>query len=560
MSILHINQIKARLQQDFVPHVGASDIKATTEAKEINLLSRALAAYAVSKNTKLNPEEACRYITDGYGDNGIDLVYYDVDTQNLWIVQSKFIGKNEGGIDNGEIHKFVQGLRDLFDMKYENFNDKLRAFETDIESAISEPSVKINIVVAYTGKQLSRENKQVLETYISEVNDPTPILHLVDFNLEKAHNALKQSLIGTPINTTLYISNWGMVEAPYKAVYGTVQVSAMAQLYKENPYSLFSDNIRFFLGTSDANKGIIKTLKENPEKFLYFNNGVTILCDEFQKAIAGGTNRDLGVFKCTGIKIINGAQTVGSIGTLSASENLEESPASVFVKIISLKDTPENLNEEITIANNTQNKIEKKDFVSLDPEQDRIKTELLLEGITYHYKRSYQRTPLDEKNFSFEECAQALATYQSDVNLSVQAKREIGKIWENTNSRPYTDLFNSNLEVIYLIHVVKAFRYVGSRLAVKANSTNDGRTKRIYTYGNLFITHMAMRKIDMATMHNKALNFDDYLQSKTALIDTIIDKSVQVANDVYANNNVPQLYRNFTKCKDMEQCIKDLDK
>lgn len=558
MSVLHINQIKARLQQDFVPHVVAIDIKAAPEAKEINILSRALAAYAVSKNTKLSPEEACRYITDGFGDNGIDLVYYDIDTQNLWIVQSKFISKNDGGIDNGDIHKFIQGLRDIFDMNYDAFNDKLKAFKTDIETAINEPATKINIVVAYTGKQLSNENKQVLDSYISEVNDPTPLLHLVDFNLEKAHNALKQSLMGTPIDTTLYISNWGMVETPYKAVYGTVQVSAMAQLYNENPYSLFSDNIRFFLGTSDANKGIIKTLRETPEKFLYFNNGITILCDEFQRAVAGGTSRDMGVFKCSGIKIINGAQTVGSIGTLSATENLEDSCASVFVKVISLKDTPENLNEEITIANNTQNKIEKKDFVSLDPEQDRIKMDLLLEGIAYHYKRSSLRVPIDERNFSFEECTQALVTYQKDVSLSVQAKREIGKIWETTTSRPYTDLFNTNLEVTYLIHVVKAFRFVASRLAQKSDATNDGRTKRIYTYGNLFITHMVMRKIDMATMHNKAIDFDNYLQSNTAMIDDVIAKSVKVANEAYANNNVPQLYRNFTKCKDMEQRINEM--
>ena len=69
---------------------------------------------------------------------------------------------------------------------------------------------------------------------------------------------------------------------------------------------------------------------------------------------------------------------------------------------------------------------------------------------------------------------------------------------------------------------------------------------------------MALRTIDLSTMHNKALNFDNYLQSKTALIDDVIAKSVQVANEAYANNNVPQLYRNFTKCKDMEQRINDM--
>ena len=69
---------------------------------------------------------------------------------------------------------------------------------------------------------------------------------------------------------------------------------------------------------------------------------------------------------------------------------------------------------------------------------------------------------------------------------------------------------------------------------------------------------MVLRTIDLATMHNKALDFDNYLQSNTAMIDDMIAKSVQVANEAYANNNVPQLYRNFTKCKDMEQRINDM--
>ena len=36
---------------------------------------------------------------------------------------------------------------------------------------------------------------------------------------------------------------------------------------------------------------------------------------------------------------------------------------------------------------NTQNRIEKRDFVSLDPLQDKLKTELAILGVDYHIKR-----------------------------------------------------------------------------------------------------------------------------------------------------------------------------
>jgi hypothetical protein len=46
-----------------------------------------------------------------------------------------------------------------------------------------------------------------------------------------------------------------------------------------------------------------------------------------------------------------------------------------------LKDTPIDFGKDVTRANNKQNRIENRDFVSQDPEQARIKTELAIEGI-----------------------------------------------------------------------------------------------------------------------------------------------------------------------------------
>ena len=90
MSVLHVNQIKRRLESDYLPYVDDSDlVKVNPEAKHINKLSRALAAFSIVTKTRLSPEESCKLITDGHHDNGIDCIYYDDDTLTLWIVQSK---------------------------------------------------------------------------------------------------------------------------------------------------------------------------------------------------------------------------------------------------------------------------------------------------------------------------------------------------------------------------------------------------------------------------------------------------------------------------------------
>ena len=71
--------------------------------------------------------------------------------------------------------------------------------------------------------------------------------------------------------------------------------------------------------------------------FKYFNNGISILCKSYKKTAFGGANTDLGIFDCENIQIVNGAQTVGTIGEFYKCP-IEGSPnAEVFVKIISLE-------------------------------------------------------------------------------------------------------------------------------------------------------------------------------------------------------------------------------
>src|SRR5690242_13179126 len=76
-------------------------------------LTRALAAFCIHKITNAEPQEAANSITDGFDDQGIDAIYFDVSECALYLVQSKWSSAATKTIDSGDMHKFLCGTRRL---------------------------------------------------------------------------------------------------------------------------------------------------------------------------------------------------------------------------------------------------------------------------------------------------------------------------------------------------------------------------------------------------------------------------------------------------------------
>ena len=549
---LQVNHIKRHLQDKYVPFVDTSDIIETGENKDVHILSRAYAAYSVATLGNYEPQDVCAYITDEYNDNGIDLIYIDTISKKIWIVQSKFSLKGNKGVECGDLHKFIQGTEDLCNGEYDKFGEKTKRLQGLIDRALYDAQYRWYFVISYTGNNLSKENLDILIPFIDEFNDSGEILSLVDFNLLKAHEILRKGL-NNPIDCQFHIKNWGQIVNPYKSIYGIVDATEIAQLWSEHGMKLFSKNIRHFLGNTDSNNAMIETLNGSPDLFKYFNNGISILCKSYIKTAFGGANTDLGIFDCKNIQIVNGAQTVGTIGEFYKSP-IEGSPnAEVFVKIISLEGAPEDFSTRQTIANNTQNKVEKKDFVSLCPIQLKLKEELRLDGINYHLKRGVDTPSSDEFYYSFDEAAVALAASQTDITLSVQAKREVGKLWESLTTAPYIELFNNELTSTRLKHILKINRAVKNELDSLYKIHTEARNKRILILGNIFITHLIMQEVERTTLENKSLKIDNFINDNIIpLVKKYSDATIATVNDNYQNSNIPQLFRNFTKCKDIK--------
>jgi hypothetical protein len=203
------------------------------------------------------------------------------------------------------------------------------------------------------------------------------------------------------------------------------------------------------------------------------------------------------------------------------------------------------LGDEITKATNTQNRINPKDFVSLDPEQGRLRTELMIEGVFYNYK-SGDGTIRDQKTTDIEEATVALACASSELSHSTLAKREIGRLWEDTTKAPYKALFNPNVSGSKLWQAVRILRVLESALASKL-ATVSGRDEGFVIHGNRFIAHNVFQRLPAAVVSGSAPLSAPIVKDITQLVDDVYNRLSTHANSLYPQAYLAQLFKNQQK-------------
>jgi hypothetical protein len=154
----------------------------------------------------------------------------------------------------------------------------------------------------------------------------------------------------------------------------------------------------------------------------------------------------------------------------------------------------------VTKTNNKQNRIENRDFVSLDPEQNRSKTELAVEGIQYQLMPS-EAVAKSPTSFDPVESTTALACASGDVSLVVQLKREVGKLWENLEKALCKQLFNAGINGIFVWRCVQLQRTIDSELEKIATAASEvgGREYGVAIHGNRIIAALAFGRTSVAT-------------------------------------------------------------
>ena len=254
------------------------------------------------------------------------------------------------------------------------------------------------------------------------------------FDLEEIMELLQEE--HDPVDTEFPLEKECWFEPPvqtgeqHKNITLWLKGSVIRELLEEyGKIRVFNENIRTPLGGGvNVNKEVIKTLVNEPEKFFYYNNGISAICQEYE---IDKKNKRL-VIK--GLQIINGAQTCGSLfadrftdeekkkngeekhffGKEEIAEQAEK--AQILVKLTEVKDMKDgdDFTSKIVRYNNKQNRINPQDFRSNDPIQKWLMNEFEEFEISYQIKRPY-KNKRGKTNIKIGDFAKAWLSWQKDL-------------------------------------------------------------------------------------------------------------------------------------------------
>jgi len=565
MSTLHINQIQQKITDLFSKDLDVSQFDRDPE-KEDKIFTQYLAAYAVYSTNECSIKEATDSVVDWWDDNWIDAIFYSQQSKIMTIVQSKWRKNWNWEPDSASIAKFSQWIKDLFDLNFERFNVKIKNKSHIIESAIKEFWVRYELILidTCTANWLAIHSQRIIDDLLQEMNNiwdeySEKSVRFSRLNQSKIYTSLASSARNDPINLEIWLSQWGIVNEPYKAYYGMISWKELADWWLNYNTRLFEKNIRQVLWQTDVNDEIEITLDENPNLFWYFNNWITIIADKIEKTALWWGSKDFWSFKLTNIAIVNWAQTVSTIGKFSVNntEKLLDN-VKVSIRIIQLSDTPENFWKDVTKTNNRQNKIENKDFVSQDPEQIRIKTELQLDWIEYNIMRSESNISSNE-SIELNEATISLACASWKTSLVVQAKWWIGKYYENLEKGIYKELFNISTSWRYVLNCVKTIRCIETVLKSEIEKLwkYSGRDYGLLVHGNRIIELLVIIKLWLVSNLRKI----NYELNESSINDSTLIVIKDLKNYLesnFAENILGTLFKNSTKCTTIVDNLKSI--
>ena len=266
--------------------------------------------------------------------------------------------KRTRNFDSKELGAFISGIRAFFDLesKYP-FNECVQLWR-DIYSYLysedvmlqwkSTPIIRCYYVTLGEYREHDQHNDQV-RTFKNDMKNfcETLIFHFQ--GAKEFKNVIDQ-------NQNKYTTNLPYVETMELPGTNDVGNSCIA-ICKASDFvsmintedgiirkTLFNDNVRDFQGVNAINSEIINTIKNNPERFVLFNNGITIVCSSFKLG-----NRQLEI---ENPQIVNGCQSSYLIFNAS-KQNINISNITLVIKIISTNNNE--LSNDIVRGTNRQN-------------------------------------------------------------------------------------------------------------------------------------------------------------------------------------------------------------
>lgn len=453
---IEITHVPGRLRQDFTGKIPEATT-GTAGEREANFLSRALAAFAVKKLAGCTLDEAAGAIVDGGGDGGIDAIWYSAASHKLWLAQSKFIRDGRGEPALGDVAKFKTGLENLLQGNFSAFatNSAWKALIPKLHAIFNDGALEVRAVLVYSGTAtVSEDRRRMFDDLRTRFSPGRDYLQIQTCNLTTIHDWITGADQGPGVpEVDLKLLKPGWLNDPYETIYGLIPLAEIAALYRNCGPQLVAANIRAYKGRTEVNEHIALSVREEPQHFLYLNNGLTAYCERLEVNNLDRANAEAKRIRAFGFSIVNGAQTLGSIASVVPSSPEPPPAGYVFLKVISLERCEDDVGfaERITRSTNFQNQIGDRDFVALDEQQERIANQLVLSGVAYHYKEGEDTPTPDPTNFTLDEATTACALMANgpDCDFCARVLSNRRSFWSFDQVFPAGDLYRSRYAKVF---------------------------------------------------------------------------------------------------------------
>jgi hypothetical protein len=343
---------------------------------------------------------------------------------------------------------------------------------------------------------------------------------------------------------------------PFEAYQGRLSASDVADWYAQHGDRLFEQNIRKSLGLTRVNQELVDTLITSPADFWYYNNGITVLCDSTERYQSSRATYSPVDLTLRGASVVNGAQTVAAIYEAMQRDPGQVGQAYVSVKIVTTGHTPDDFGGRVTRATNTQNHVEPRDFVALDPVQWSIREDFAL---TLHKEYVYKRGELDPDPIagcSVTYAAVALACANDNPDLAVRAKTNRDTLWEQGSAGAYDILFRRTTPSAPRIwRSFHTFRQVQAALAA-GEEERGGRASAIAAQGDYLIGHIVFRQLALTKIDDLDYDWDSELERVPELAAAALNWLIMRVDEEFgATSLVKNTFANPARCRILVQRV-----
>jgi AIPR protein len=408
-------------------------------------------------------------ITGGGDDKKCDVVYVDKEREIAVVAQCYISQRHRDAAPSSKAADLNTALAWLLSANLDELPDVLKGRADELRSAIHAGEVK-QLFIWYVHNLPCSTNVQnelhaventaraALARYPSGQDINIFAEEICEAQLDRLYVQAERTVIVTDEITTTVPDAIELREHDWTSVVTTVSGAWLHQLYHRYKTDLFSANLRGYLGSRDSdsniNNGIKTTAREEPRNFYVYNNGITALVLDYELGRRTRAGRRL---KITGISIVNGAQTTGSLSSLA-----ELLPPDLQVAIRFVKANKHVLVANVVRYNNSQNKIQAADFRSTDAIQERLRIEFdAIPDAEYEGgRRGGASDAIKRSKFTLPSytVGQSLAAFHGEPVTAYDKKSEL---W--TNETNYRHIFTDRTTARHIVFCYSLLSAVNDR-------------------------------------------------------------------------------------------------